>query len=608
MANASSALKRSHSPDPSILNTKKMRPVPFRPNKISTPEAAAAVDRDPPLQILLKAVQDGISEDTESKSVVYWMRMGDLRIKDNRALSLASARAHKLGVPLLVLFILSPQDYIAHDRSKRRIDFTLRNLEKIQRSLAEFHIPLDVWTHPVRRTLPSAVISYLKRMGAKSLFANIEYEVDELRRDISICKLSKADGIQATFSHDKCVIEPGVLTTKQGKVYTVYSPFRRSWEQKLNANPQYWEKATDLQPHATSIHESKLYGPIFSTTIPSSLEGYELSEKEKENMTKFFPAGEDAADQILQRFLTTKARPSQLGAVNPLAPDAKENSKESRVANYGTDRSRVDKDTSSRLSPYLAAGVVSVRECIRATMALKKGFNKAKVDVSRDTGVGVWVQEIAWRDFYVHVLAACPRVSMGRPFLEKYANVVWEDYQEEAEKMEKEAIKARKGQASKPGESVRRWKEGMTGYPIVDAGMRCINEMGWVHNRLRMIVAMFLTKDLMIDWRVGERYFMENLIDGDLAANNGGWQWSASTGTDAAPYFRIFNPYSQSEKVDPSGDFIRRFVPELASLKGKDIHNPPPHTADKLGYPRPIIQHEEARVRALRRFKNPGEA
>lgn len=188
-----------------------------------------------------------------------------------------------------------------------------------------------------------------------------------------------------------------------------------------------------------------------------------------------------------------------------MAPDAKENTKESRVANYATDRSRVDKDTSSRLSPYLAAGVISVRECIRATMALKKSFNKAKVDVSKDSGVGVWVQEIAWRDFYVQVLAACPRVSMGRPFLEKYANVVWEDYQEEPERMEKEVTKAREGQASNPGECVRRWKEGMTGYPIVDAGMRCINEMGWVHNRLRMIVAMFLTKDLMIDWRVGER-------------------------------------------------------------------------------------------------------
>ncbi|KAG9219001.1 hypothetical protein CCMSSC00406_0001411 [Pleurotus cornucopiae] len=592
-----------------MSNTKKMRqPVPFRPNKISTTEAAAAVDRDPPLQILLNAVHNGIPEATESKSVVYWMRMGDLRVADNRALSLASVRAHNLGAPLLVLFILSPQDYIAHDRSKRRIDFTLRNLEKIQRSLAEHHIPLDVWTHPVRRTLSSAVVSYLKRMGATSLFANIEYEVDELRRDISICELSKADGIQATFVHDKCVIEPGVLATKQGKVYTVYSPFRRSWEQKLNANPQYWKKAAELHPNAKSIYESELYGPLFNTPVPSSLEGFELSKKEKENMVNFFPAGEDAAIQVLQRFLTTKARTSQLGAVSPLAPDAKENPKESRVTNYAIDRSRVDKDTSSRLSPYLAAGVISVRECIRATMKLKKGFNKAKVDVSKDSGVGVWVQEIAWRDFYVHVLAACPRVSMGRPFLEKYADVVWEDYQEQPERREKEAVKAQEGQASNPGESVRRWKEGMTGYPIVDAGMRCINEMGWVHNRLRMIVAMFLTKDLMIDWRVGERYFMENLIDGDLAANNGGWQWSASTGTDAAPYFRIFNPYSQSEKVDPAGDFIRRFVPELASLKGKDIHKPPPHTADKLGYPRPIIQHEEARVRALRRFKNPGEA
>lgn len=175
---------------------------------------------------------------------------------------------------------------------------------------------------------------------------------------------------------------------------------------------------------------------------------------------------------------------------------------------------------------------------------------------------------------------------MGRPFLEKYANVVWEP---------------------DDGENVKRWKEGNTGVPIVDAAMRCLVSTGWMHNRLRMIVAMFLVKDLMVDWKVGERYFMQQLIDGDLASNNGGWQWSASTGADPCPYFRVFNPYTQSWKADPSGDFIRRWVPELEKLRGQDLHKPSATAVKKLGYVHPIVEHGEARLRALRRFKNPGE-
>lgn len=208
-----------------------------------------------------------------------------------------------------------------------------------------------------------------------------------------------------------------------------------------------------------------------------------------------------------------------------------------------------------------------------------KLFDLKKIDVNSNAGVGTWFSEIIWRDFYTDVLASFPRVSMGRPFQEKFSEVVWENHQSPEES---------KGPASKDSDSeaLLRWKHGKTGVPIVDAAMRCVQEMGWVHNRPRMIVAMYLTKHLMIDWRVGERvsrlsctlldpftnhsnqYFMENLIDGDLASNNGGWQWSASTGVDPCPYFRIFNPHSQSTKTDPSGDFIRNWVPELSKVRG----------------------------------------
>lgn len=206
-------------------------------------------------------------------------------------------------------------------------------------------------------------------------------------------------------------------------------------------------------------------------------------------------------------------------------------------------------------SPYLSAGVISSRVCVRATMLLLKSD---KVDGGRTSGIGRWVQELAWRDFYTCVLTGFPRVSMGRPFLEKYSSVVWEDHQAPGDTIHGER------HAYQDGEILKKWKDGKTGIPIVDATMRCMKEMGWVHNRMRMITAMFLTKDLMFDWRVGERvcidityrimltfaqYFMEQLIDGDLASNNGGWQWSASTGVDPCPYFRIFNPYTQSLKV-----------------------------------------------------------
>ncbi|KAG6833879.1 hypothetical protein H0H87_007890 [Tephrocybe sp. NHM501043] len=522
----------------------------FRPNKVATAQAAAAVDADPPLYKLEAAVKDGVKAPAKGESVVYWMRMGDLRISDNRALSIASSQAHSHNVPLIVIFALSPQDYIAHDRSARRIDFTLRNLSKLKESLAELDIPLHTMIHTSRRTMAARIMTLVSDFGCKNIFANMEYEVDEIRRDLKICELAKDQGIRATFVHNKCVVEPGVIVTKDKRVYSVYSPYQRIWINVLNENlSHYLEDCPNPQPNPASVRKSKKYAPLFQTPIPDVVEGFELQEADSKKMREVFPEGEDAALEILQRFLTTKSRAQQLGAVSPLAPGAEESSKASRIINYDKDRDRADKDTTSRLSVYLSSGVLSIRACVRATMKL---LNIKKVEAGRTSGVGRWVQELAWRDFYTGILVGYPRVSMGRPFLEKFSAVVWEDYQ--APEDSTDAAEHR--DQRKDGNSLQRWKEGTTGVPIVDATMRCLKEMGWVHNRMRMITAMFLTKDLMIDWRVGERYFMETLIDGDLASNNGGWQWSSSTGVDPCPYFRIFNPYTQSEKVSLFIDFI----------------------------------------------------
>ncbi|KAG6873734.1 hypothetical protein C0995_011553 [Termitomyces sp. Mi166 len=586
----------------------------FRPNKVATQEAAAAVDADPPLPKLEAAVKGSVESPAKGESVVYWMRMADLR---SRRPSLSEAQEQKL--PLIVLFALSPQDYIAHDRSARRIDFTLRNLSKLKTSLADLDIPLHTVTHTPRRTMADRIISTIIEFRCTSLYANMEYEVDELCRDLQVCELAKDKGIKATFVHNKCIVEPGVILTKDNRTYSVrssaivksiirdvhfskvYSPYQRSWLSELNSNIHYYlEDYPKPKPNSTSIRKHEKFASLFDTPVPDAVEGFELKEADRKKMREIFPEGEEAAAEILWRFLTTKSRTSQFGAVNPLAPGAEESDKASRILKYDQERDRADRDSTSGLSVYLSSGVLSIRECVRATVKL---LDSDKVEGGRNSGIGRWVQELAWRDFYTCVLVGYPRVSMGRPFLEKFSSIVWEDHQapEDSETADKHI------DGGKDGEVLRRWKEGTTGVPIVDATMRCIKEMGWVHNRMRMITAMFLTKDLMFDWRVGERYFMEQLIDGDLASNNGGWQWSASTGVDPCPYFRIFNPYSQSIKADPTGDFIRYWVPELSKLRGSDVHNPSESAAKKLGYPLPLVKHAEARDRALRRFKNPGE-
>ncbi|KAJ7665497.1 DNA photolyase [Mycena rosella] len=519
----------------------------FNPRKIASSAAAAATDADPPLLKLLKAVKDGVPTPKKGDSVVYWMRMGDLRISDNRALSLASAHAKKDNVPLVVLFILSPQDWTAHDRAPRRIDFTLRNLALIKLSLAELHIPLHTVTQPNRRAIPQQVLSFLDSLNAFAVYANIEYEVDELRRDVAICNGAKSKGISATFAHDKCVVEPGVVVTGQNKSYAVYTPYQKAWLSKLNANiPYYLEDCPPPRANSESVRGSPKFGALFDTPVPVSVAGFELDPADRAKMEEVWPAGETKAQDILHRFIRTKSRSCQLGAVDPLAPGAEESDKRSRIVVYDAERDRADRDTTSRIRCVKFSFMCNAKSATRSTAR--------KVDGGKTTGIGRWVQEVAWRDFYVCVLAGFPRVSMGRPFLEKYANVRWE-----GPPVEETAYTATPGSPS-PTElalaaaNIEKWKS--------------------------------------------DGYFMEKLIDGDLASNNGGWQWCASTGVDPCPYFR----------ADPTGNFIRQWVPELGAVRGPDLHDPSASIATKLGYPLPVVKHNEARDRAIRRFKDPGAA
>jgi deoxyribodipyrimidine photo-lyase len=283
--------------------------------------------------------------------------------------------------------------------------------------------------------------------------------------------------------------------------------------------------------------------------VPDRIEGFETFSAADQ-----WPAGETAAAKALDEFI------------------------EERIENYDRTRDLPALNGTSTLSPHLAAGTLSIRRCLTAAVAANRG----RLD-GGGKGIDVWISELVWREFYRHVLVGYPRVSKHRPFKESTASIGWRSDDDELEA----------------------WKEGRTGVPFVDAGMRQLLATGWMHNRVRMVTAMFLTKDLLIDWRLGEAHFMSHLVDADLANNNGGWQWSASTGTDAAPYFRIFNPWTQGKKFDPGGEYIQRWIPELRDVSAQSLHQPgglSDEQRSSLGYPQPIVDHKSARIRALEAF------
>ncbi len=318
---------------------------------------------------------------------------------------------------------------------------------------------------------------------------------------------------------------------------------------------------TVFTPYKNKWYESPIPTPTDCLPAPNNLpplpQGVDAGQLPEAQAPAHFPATSSEAQSRLQGF----------------ADDG--------IQHYQSLRDRMDLDGTSLLSPYLRFGLISIRE---AFVEAQIAYHQSKTTKQRSE-IRTWMDELVWREFYTAILYHFPNVMAGA-FREKYQNIQWRNAPDD----------------------LQAWQDGKTGYPIVDACMRQLAHTGWMHNRGRMITASFLTKDLLINWQEGEAWFMANLVDGDPAANNGGWQWSAGTGTDAAPYFRIFNPVLQGQKYDPEGDYIAHWVPELKHLPVKFRHEPwkiNPAEAEKYGfkygsdYPKQIVDHKFARQRTL---------
>jgi len=341
------------------------------------------------------------------------------------------------------------------------------------------------------------------------------------------------------------VQHPAAVLKGDGKPYTVYTPYSKAWKAKLPSK-------INLLPAPEKIN------------TPSGIKSEPLP---RYKISPLFPAGEKEALVRLEEFAPPLSAGEGLGVRG--------------IYIYGENRNRVDLDGTSSLSPYLRFGMLGLRQAVSAAQQAMVEARGATSEQSAE----IWLNELIWREFYIQILYHFPYVSKTA-FNPSLTNIPWRN--------DEVAFQA--------------WKDGRTGVPIVDAAMRQLREIGWMHNRARMIVASYLVKDLLIDWRSGEAWFMENLLDGDLAANNGGWQWTAGTGTDAAPYFRIFNPVLQSAKFDPQGDYIRKWIPELRGLDVKDVHAPWLNGIKAKGYPeKPIVERDKDRTLQAYKFsKNVG--
>ncbi|MBE9040574.1 deoxyribodipyrimidine photo-lyase [Oscillatoriales cyanobacterium LEGE 11467] len=457
--------------------------------------------------------------------VLFWHRR-DLRISDNVGL----ASAQQLGSRVVGLFCLDPDILQRDDIAPARIKYMLGCLQHLQQAYAQANSQLLILHDRPSQAIPDLATA----LNAEIVVWNRDVEPYAKSRDRTVSEALQQSGIAVQTYWDRLLHAPGDILTGSQNPYTVYTPFWKNWSRQQKADPlPSLEKARGLtaaeleaaeKVGAGSLPSAEGLGFVWDAPLPQE-------------------PGEIAAREKLNQFV------------------------ESAIFKYSERRNFPAVDGTAGLSAAFKFGILGVRTVWAQTIAAE---GRCYSDEARDS-VRTWQQELAWREFYEHVMYFFPELAEG-PYRPRWQNFPWSD--------DRDRFQA--------------WCEGRTGYPIVDAAMCQLNQTGWMHNRCRMIVASFLTKDLIVNWQWGEQYFMQHLVDGDLSANNGGWQWSTSSGMDPKP-LRIFNPASQAQKYDPEAEYIRRWLPQLKSVDTKYLVTGqiPPEELDGLDYPAPIVDHKQ---------------
>jgi len=446
------------------------------------------------------------------------------------------------------VFVMDTQILDLLPRADRRVEFIRESLVELGATLTRLAQQPGAGLIVLHGPATEEIPVLAKTLDVHAVFLAHDYEPQAIARDTLVAEQLKIMGIALRTCKDHVIFERQEVLTQMGKPYGVFSPYARAWRLKLGHLP------IDAYPVASLAQALASRPEPYAHDVPElGAFGFE-----KTNLGQLkIPTGESGAKALLEDFLE-------------------------RMDAYDETRNFPAVKGPSYLSVHLRFGTVSIRQLVSLASQRQQAGS---------VGASTWLGELIWRDFYFQILANFPHV-VGHAYKPEYDQIDWEEGDQAQERFEA-------------------WCEGRTGYPLVDAAMLQLNQTGYMHNRLRMVTGSFLVKDLGIDWRWGERYFAEKLNDFDLSANNGGWQWVSSSGCDAQPYFRIFNPINQSEKFDAEGKFIKRYLPQLAKLRSRAIHAPwlakPVEMAASgivLGrdYPHPIVDHAQAHSRTLLRY------
>ncbi len=477
---------------------------------------------------LVHTNQDHIYE--MSDLILFWHRR-DLRIADNIGL----AKARQLSNQIVGLFCLDPYILKGDDIAPVRVTYMMGCLQALQEQYRKAGSQLLVIQGNPLQAIPQLVTA----LNPKAVFWNWDVEPYAQKRDRILLEVLQNQGIQVLEQNwDQLLHSPDEIFTGSNKPYTVYSPFWKNWSSKSKANPV--DKLDNITGLTATEQEIAVENGVIKLPTAKDL-GFVWDGE------LILAPGETPAREQLEKFAA--------GVINE----------------YQEQRNFPGVEGTSKLSAALKFGVIGIRTVWQATIEALANSRSDETQAS----IRTYQQELAWREFYQHVMYHFPELAEGA-YRDIFKTFPW----------------------GTNTEHFQAWCEGKTGYPIVDAAMRQLNATGWMHNRCRMIVASFLTKDLILNPQWGEKYFMQKLIDGDLSANNGGWQWSASSGMDPKP-LRIFNPTSQTKKFDAEGEYIRQWVPELRSLDTKYLVTGQisPLERHALGYPEPIVDHNQRQKR-----------